>query len=153
MTRINKNENTSYDRSSRSLKITSVKKDDTWQQSEERAADMIGGKTTIASGALQIDKGDFKSNEYRGECKFTDQASMSLKVEWLRKISGEAMSNGKTPLMFLTFGQMPVSKDWVMMEKAHFEEKFESHEPLILEIKELRKEVWALKNRIKSQEK
>ena len=87
------------------IKVNSVEDTKpTWVKSEERASEMLkDGKLTIASGRLPFDKGDFKNHEFLGECKSTDKDSLIFKVEWLRKISGEAISQGKTPLMFLTF--------------------------------------------------
>jgi len=135
----------SYTPKRQSLKSPSKK--ETWEDSESRAAEMIDGKLTIASGRLNFDKGDFKNKTYRGECKHTDSEQMIFKTEWLRKISGEANSSGKTPLFFLSFGSMDFNKDWVMMEKTHFEEMFESHEPMLNEIERLKELIRELKDK------
>lgn len=100
------------------------KKKKTWEKSEDRAASMVGGRKTKASGACQHDKGDAKSKNYLLECKSTDKKSIALKTEWLRKISGEATAKNKIPLMFLTFEDLGPERDWVMMPKTLFEEVF-----------------------------
>ena len=131
-----------YSGGRKGIKTTSVKdKRKTWEQSEDRATEIIPeGKQTIASGRLPFDKGDFKNYEFLGECKSTDKESLIFKVDWLRKISGEATSQGKTPLMFLTLSQMGVNQDWVLCEASFFKYRLEETQSLIEEIERLREE-------------
>lgn len=151
MGRFDDNEDHSYKGGRKGIKTTSVVDDKpTWVKSEERGAEMLkGGKLTIASGRLDFDKGDFKNHEFLGECKSTDKESLIVSVEWLRKISGEATSQGKIPLLYLTLSRMSINQDWVVCEKGFFQERLEETESLFEEIKTLREE--NLKLRKKSQ--
>lgn len=147
MGRFDKKEH-SYSGGRKGIKTTSVKDErETWVKSEERATEIIpDGKHTIASGRLPFDKGDFKNYEFLGECKSTDKDSLIFKVDWLRKISGEATSQGKTPLMFLTLSKMGINQDWVLCEASFFKYRLEETESLIEEIKSLREDNLRLRN-------
>lgn len=142
MGRFDNNEPHSYKGGRKGLQVNSVEDDKpTWVKSEERGAEMLkDGKLTIASGRLPFDKGDFKNHQFLGECKSTDKESLILSVEWLRKISGEAVSQNKTPLLFLTLSRMGVNQDWVVCEKAFFQERLEETESIFEELKRLREE-------------
>lgn len=89
---------------------------------EQETARMIGGKRHRGSGASPWMKSDASSAEYQFECKQTGDASMSLKLEWLQKISMEAAGMGKTPGLHVRFlRDMPgVSQDWVMVPASEF---------------------------------
>lgn len=52
------------------------------------------------------------------ECKKTDKKSLSVKAEWLAKITREAQADGKEPCLVITIdGQLdPVAeRDWAMI--------------------------------------
>lgn len=84
---------------------------------EELAAQMVGGKRHAGSGASVHCKSDASSDVWQIECKQTEKASMSIKVEWLEKIQHEASMKQKWPMMSLRFQE----EDWVMIPKWVFE--------------------------------
>lgn len=80
------------------------------QKQEERTAKAFGGRTQIASGAIETLKGDvrtgesksgeFNSNDFLIENKFTDANKYSLKLDIWNKIEKEAFQdNMRIPLM------------------------------------------------------
>ena len=57
---------------------------------ERAAADRYGARVVGGSGSTPLSKGDFqKRGLMRGECKFTDKKSYSLKLEDLKKLENE----------------------------------------------------------------
>lgn len=85
------------------------------QRQESRVASTMGGRVQKGSGAVRLYKGDIKTPELLIEAKRTDKGSLSVKREWLEKISKEAESYGKVPALSIEFADMPklVEKDWV----------------------------------------
>jgi len=71
------------------------------QRQENRAAQMIGGAVTPASGALWGSKGDAVSDLEMVECKRTDKKQITLKKEWLDKLFAEAIARGKVPYLHI----------------------------------------------------
>ena len=68
---------------------------------EKSVAKAIGGKLTIASGALSM-KGDVRSNKYLVECKTTKESYYSLSVYTWEKIYDEACRDGlRIPLLIV----------------------------------------------------
>ena len=57
---------------------------------EKKAAKRLGGSSTLASGALDFDKGDYELGDLLVDSKSTVNKSISLKRDWLDKISKEA---------------------------------------------------------------
>lgn len=96
---------------------------DTVFDHETEAAKLIGGERHRGSGASVWKKSDASSEQYQMECKQTGNDSISIKWEWLEKITLEAAGQGKTPVMHLRFlRESPTtSKDWVMVSGAEFE--------------------------------
>lgn len=94
------------------------------KKQEDRVAKKLGGKRQKASGALPFHKGDVKTVELLIEAKRTDNASMSIKREWLEKITMEAAVSSKTPAVSIEFeGTHPlVDKDWIMVPSRFFQE-------------------------------
>lgn len=82
---------------------------------ENDAADLVGGRRHRGSGASSYSKSDASSADYQVECKQTSNKSMSLKLEWLSKISSEALSRGREPMLHIRFLEAPsdCSSDWV----------------------------------------
>lgn len=69
------------------------------KKQEARTAKELGGKTTIASGAL-VQKGDVFNDYFLVECKTTEKAFYSLKKSIWDKIQKEALnSNMRIPVM------------------------------------------------------
>lgn len=96
------------------------------RNSEKRVAVHVGARLTPASGAVQGHKSDMYTPEYRIEAKSTQNASMSLKLEWLVKITEEALNTNKVPVLTVSFtdsvGRPRRFGDWVMIPLSHYEE-------------------------------
>jgi hypothetical protein len=103
------------------------------RQQEERLADKLGGKRVAGSGAGRAvtrplpnaaargegksARGDVITKPLLVEAKSTSNRSMSVKMAWLEKIYAEAVDEGKTPGLGLTFehrSEWPgFPQDWV----------------------------------------
>ena len=78
------------------LKNTKVKSN----KQEKRVAKEIQGKTTIASGALYIQKADVRNDMWLCECKTTEKNFYSLKEKTFDKVYYEAIKDGlRMPVM------------------------------------------------------
>ena len=66
---------------------------------EERLAKKIGGSRTAASGAFWSRKGDVRSADLLVEHKFTGKKQTTLKSDVLRKITREAILDGRMPVL------------------------------------------------------
>lgn len=99
---------------------------DSGRKSEERLAKNLGARLTPASGAVQGFKSDMILNEYRIEAKSTQTATMSIKLEWLVKITEEALNSNKIPALTVSYvtpaGKPKRFGDWVMIPLSHYEE-------------------------------
>lgn len=96
--------------------------------SEKRLARDVGGRQTPASGAVEGAKGDIALPDVLMEAKSTVKGAMSIKFDWLSKITGEARSQGKIPALAVSFttptGARLVGGDWVMVPLAVWKEHF-----------------------------
>lgn len=72
------------------------------QKSEKKAAQLYGGRTQIASGALRHAKGDIKTDLFLIEDKITAKDSYSLRAALWRKIQLEAFNQQKMPMFRTT---------------------------------------------------
>lgn len=91
---------------------------------ETRVAKAFGGRRIAQSGAKRwskwdktTDQGDISTPIFHLEHKRTDNASLSLKKEWLDKVSDGAKRVGKDPGIVITF-EDPVKgkvEDWVLV--------------------------------------
>jgi len=103
---------------------------------EARIADRFGGKKVAGSGSSKYSKGDVRDVEWSPvddldrieflvECKQTIHASLSVKWEWLRKISREANAVGGEPALAIEIkggvDDPMVDRDWVMVPARVFE--------------------------------
>ena len=93
---------------------------------EKRLAVELGGRATPASGALEGAKSDIVSGSFRYESKATQNDSMSLKYDWLLKISAEALHTNLTPALLLSFvtgdGRERKRGSWVCIPLDVFQE-------------------------------
>lgn len=82
---------------------------------EKRAAKRHGAKVVAGSGASPLSKGDIhKRGKIRGECKYTDAASYSLKLDELRKLEREAKID-EDPIFEIEFqGVSPFRRYYVI---------------------------------------
>lgn len=90
---------------------------------EHRAADVFGGKRHRGSGASPFMKSDASSERYQIECKQTEAASLVLKLDWLKKITCEAVGRGRIPALHVRFlRDMPgVDRDWILLPASEVE--------------------------------
>ncbi len=63
----------------------------------------LGGRVHPGSGAIPGLKSDGTVAEFRVESKSTKHASISIKRDWLKKISREALSAGQVPMLTISF--------------------------------------------------
>jgi hypothetical protein len=111
-------------------------KDGTPTDQENRIAQRFGGHRVSGSGASPFSKGDVRdvdavtedgeSIRFLVECKKTIHASLSVKWDWLRKISGEADDKGgHEPALAIEIQGGPndprTDRDWVMIPARVFE--------------------------------
>ena len=88
-----------------------VRKKLPWQKSEQLVADLVHGRRQPASGSRPGFPGDIRQGRIKldlpnilVEVKSTEKESLSVKKAWLVKISNEALSLGKTPILAMTIG-------------------------------------------------
>lgn len=81
------------------------------QKHEKRIAKAIGGSTTAASGAFWSRKGDVRNNELLVEHKWTGKKSKTIQSAELKKITNEAIMDGRTPI----FGIHLDGEDYVIL--------------------------------------
>lgn len=82
------------------------------------------------SGAVDGAKGDFGLTEFLVENKCTEHRSLSLKADWLDKISKEARAEGKAAAVAIQFvdrsGNSQREDRWVMIREDEFSELLEA---------------------------
>lgn len=86
------------------------------QKHEKRLAKAVGGQTTAASGAFWSRKGDVRSAELLIEHKWTGKKSKTIKSEELKKITNEAIMDGRLPI----FGIHLDGEDYVILLETDF---------------------------------
>jgi len=68
---------------------------------EKRLAKKIGGKRNAASGAFWSRKGDVRNEDLLIEHKWTGKKQVTIKSEVLKKITREAILDGRMPVLGL----------------------------------------------------
>jgi len=68
---------------------------------EKRLAKKIGGKRNAASGASWSRKGDVRNEDLLIEHKWTGKKQVTIKSEVLKKITREAILDGRMPVLGL----------------------------------------------------
>jgi hypothetical protein len=86
------------------------------QKHEKRIAKAIGGQTTAASGAFWSRKGDVRSETLLIEHKWTGKKSKTISSAELKKITTEAIMDGRTPV----FGIHLDGEDYVILLETDF---------------------------------
>jgi len=86
------------------------------QKHEKRLAKAVGGQTTAASGAFWSRKGDVRSDTLLIEHKWTGKKSKTISSAELKKISDEAIMDGRLPV----FGIHLDGKDYVILMETDF---------------------------------
>lgn len=78
---------------------------------ENRLSKVIGGSRTAASGAFWSRKGDVRSDKLLVEHKWTGKKSKTIQSAELKKITTEAVLDGRTPV----FGLHLDGEDYIVM--------------------------------------
>lgn len=86
------------------------------QAHEKRIAKLIDGETTAASGAFWSRKGDARSKDLLVEHKWTGKKSKTISSAELKKITNEALFDGRTPV----FGIHLDGEDYVILLETDF---------------------------------
>jgi len=96
------------------------------REQEDEGARIIGGERHVGSGAISDLKSDASSEEWQQESKQTAAKSFRLTLDVLEKITREARTQGKKPMVFLRFTDIPeemvVEEDWAIVPKSCYEE-------------------------------
>jgi hypothetical protein len=96
---------------------------------ENRIAGKLGGSRLARSGGLPWSKhdsttagGDIKTKGWHLEHKRTEHDSMSIKKEWLHKVSAAARQRAKDPGLVVTFeNKLAAPEDWVLIPMAVYQ--------------------------------
>jgi hypothetical protein len=88
------------------------------QKHEARLAKAIDGKVNAASGAFWSRKGDVRSDDLLIEHKWTGKKSKTIQSAELKKITNEAIMDGRTPV----FGIHLDGEDYVILLEHDFME-------------------------------
>jgi hypothetical protein len=98
---------------------------------EKRTGRSFDARLTVGSGAFrQKSDGEFTKGDqgFRFENKATEKKSMSLKREWLEKISREAHGNQQIPMLTLQFmdgEHLRPYGAWVCLPEVEFKQLLE----------------------------
>lgn len=96
------------------------------QKAEKKVAKRLGGKVRAGSGSVEGYKGDVELPDYLVENKTTINKSLSIKQDWLVKISVEAREAGRVPALAIQFvdsqGNSTRFGRWVMIPEENFKE-------------------------------
>ena len=94
------------------------------RKAESKTAKRFGGRETPGSGNKTI-KGDYHVNQWKVENKSTIHNSLKLDLDWLIKISQEALEVGMVPALSIQFvdGQGTPRKNgkWVMVSEEQYQ--------------------------------
>jgi hypothetical protein len=93
------------------------KKKTAGQASEERGARVLGGRLQTNSGRFWFSKRDFKALGLLVENRYTENKSISVKHQELKKITREAIHEDSLPAMRLDFA----GDAWLLIPEKHIE--------------------------------
>lgn len=106
--------------------LAKLGRNDHGQQAEKRASKRLGGRQQPGSGSKQHSKGDIKMTTFLVESKSTVNESLGIKLEWLRKISKEAIDITREPALVIQFvdgaGRTVADGAWVAVPERVFRE-------------------------------
>lgn len=87
-----------------------------WKRSEKKSAALIGGKRQPGSGAFYFAKADIVHPKFLIEHKETDKDTLSVKLDWLRKVTMQCVTSSKSPALMICLNsvQAPLPSRWVM---------------------------------------
>lgn len=82
--------------------------------------------TKVAGSGSQLGKpGDVRGTKDLQELKATTKTDTRIKLEWLRKISHEALTQGRYPVVNMRFEKLegsPAPMDWVLIPAYIYED-------------------------------
>lgn len=95
------------------------------RKSEKKVAKSVGAKLRPGSGSIVGAKGDMvkhsQEQKWLLEAKSTVASSIRLELDWLRKISSEALETNAAPMLTLSFtngdGSPVEGGEWVAIPK------------------------------------
>lgn len=91
------------------------------QKHENRLAKTVGGARTAGSGAFWSRKGDIRNADLLIEHKWTGKKSKTIQSAELKKITTEAILDGRTPV----FGIHLDGEDYVILLETDFLEMWD----------------------------
>lgn len=98
-------------------------------KAEKKFAKRTGAMLHPGSGAVGL-KGDCTLGNLKIENKCTVNASMSIKLEWLAKITREALEIDQTPALNIQFvnaqGDVRSQGSWVLLREQDFQRLIEN---------------------------
>jgi Holliday junction resolvase len=92
---------------------------------EKEISESLGGYAHIGSGRLDGLKSDGSTDRYQIEAKQTAKQSISIKMEWLQKITDEALPCGRIPIVairFLNCDDLLTDRDWILVPASEFKD-------------------------------
>lgn len=84
---------------------------------EKKIAKARGGLAVKRSGGILGLPGDVRTDLFLSECKATANKSLSIKREWLQRIEGEALRQGKLPTLEVNIS----GNEWTAVPRWVFE--------------------------------
>lgn len=107
-------------------------------QQEDSLAERVGGRRVPRSGAYRSSSimatgsgygSDVEDDYFCYECKLTKNESISLKIDWLKRITIGAKPKGKNPALHIQFNGLPNICDsrWVLIEENIFREMLDAY--------------------------
>ncbi|MCM1226161.1 MAG: hypothetical protein NC320_01890 [Clostridium sp.] len=92
---------------------------------EHMIADCLGWSVVAASGARRFEPGDIRSDDYLGECKthMSEQSDIVIYKDVWRKISSEAVSVMKRPVLFVDNGTQKIKNTWCVTPERFLPDK------------------------------
>lgn len=99
-------------------------------RAEKELARRLGATGTPASGAMAGAKGDMKLDDLLIESKSSTNDSMSVQLDWLAKISKEALAAGKLPALAINFttgdGRPRRDGSWIALREIDLQQLLEN---------------------------
>lgn len=100
---------------------------------ERSLAKRLGGRAVPASGAIAGMPGDIETERFLIDDKFTGQKAYTLTIKTLDKLTREANSQDKQPLLIIKF-ENGISKgspsEWALIPTTELEDEFQNFEVL-----------------------
>ena len=89
---------------------------------ENLIADYLGWKVVTGSGARAFHPGDVVSDQWLGECKTHTEPFSNLRFDFdvWTKISREAASQFKKPVLFVDDGSQTIERTWCLFDVSSY---------------------------------